>query len=261
MNENFKSGSFPQHSKSDPQNAEVRKFNRRQILQISFLGGTGLMLAPFLIDEAKAQVRGEVHQYVYWFAQQIGLRKLDNNVDVYINFLRNRGDIGWANEMQLAKNRMTRGGIFTDPSVSAVYAHDLTAFFPMRSRVSGFNACAPFLVNGEFTGVMSEGPTLIGLAFAAQFLRATGNDAEEARDLLFATDGIQPSIGSFDKGYTQVEHFRTKAGKVRIDYNVTNYDPNTNSGKGEILVKAERDLRTGGREVVFDKQWDISFNV
>lgn len=261
MREGFDPAVFPQQEENDTDNIGSRKINRRRILQISVLGSAGMMFAPLLSDVAEAQGRNAVHQYVYWFAQQIGLQKLDDNIDDYIAFLQNRGEAGWAKQMQIAKNRMTAGRIFTDASVSAVYAHERTVFFPMRSNESAFNACAPFVVNGRFVNAMSEGPTLIGLALAARSLRTDGNGAEEARELLFATQGVQPSIGSFNGGYTQVEQYKTKGGVLGVDYNVTKYDPATKSGEGEILVKAERDLRTGGREVALKKEWDITFKV
>lgn len=236
-------------------------FNRRRILQVSIFGGAGMMLAPSLISAAELKPGMAVHQYVYWFAQQIGLKKLDDNIDDYIAFLRKRGEAGWATEMQKTKDRMTRGGIFTDARVSAVYGHGPTVFFVMRSGVSAFNANAAFFNHGRFTGVNSSGPTLVGLALAAQSLRTDGNGAEEVRDLLFMTAGIQPSIGSFDQGYTQVEQYRTEVGVVGVDYNVTKYDPAKKSGEGEIQVKVERNQKTGGREVTFNKRWDINFKV
>ena len=228
---------------------------RRRLIITAITGVAGFSFAAFCEEHAWAQGQtGDVSDFMKEYADQLKYAKKSVISDYQQSLASNvRG------EVTLMNKKMRRNN-FTDWDGSNVYREEQTLFYT-AGHEDNFNACTAFYDLDQPTTLRTamEGPTLVGLAIAAQIYRGQKNYSSEATQrLLYPRNVVTASAGTFQKGYFQPDQFKSKDGVVKVDYKNLSYDPSAKTGKGKITVVGIED-HEGDRRVTLNKDLSINY--
>lgn len=122
-------------------------------------------------------------------------------------------------------------------------------YFYEFGHEDGFNGCAPFFDGFKHEPPMVEGPSLMGLALAAEELRGKNSSSSVAKALIPIEEKQRPDQNAFGSNYNREYVALTDFGSIIIDYN------NHGANKGMVIISVRN--REGVQE--YGRQYDIVF--
>jgi hypothetical protein len=236
---------------------EGTPLSRRGFLIATVVSVAGLTLtSPF--EEVAGAQSGGVYDFMDEYASQLGFTQESDLIAQYMENL--PGSL--RSEVVKVNTKMKLGGFNDFSSSNVCVAEQERLFFYTATHDDEFNACAAFY-NRRYAQHrdMMEGPTLIGLAMAARYLRTQKNYSSDAcRSLLYPAHALKSSAGTFEKGYAIPDEFKADRGVVKVDYKNLTHDASKKRGKGKITVVGIDD-REDDRKVVLNKDFTINYDV
>jgi len=230
---------------------------RRLFLTVTITGFAGMFSIPLFEEEAEAQVRdsGGVVAYMRTFAAETGFVSSGQTIDAYKQNL-SKAKQEDVNKV-IAKMKLSH---FNDFGASVHSFGSEGRFFYTAKHQDRFDGCAGFYDGQNSTNrAVMEGPTLVGLALAAQLLKQENKyTTEAARRQLYPTKIGKNSRGNFTKGFEHPDTHYTQDGVFHSNYVAGKMDPVTKEGVGTITITAIHE-RKNVRKVVLDKDLDIKY--
>ena len=146
---------------------------------------------------------------------------------------------------QVTVHRVMREGGFETYATGVYVRQDVKLY--VLGHKNGRDICSPVFVGGCF-GTMFEGPTVVGLALAAEDW--TFPNGISIADGLFPRNTLQHDASWLDESMTKPYHALTAAGDIAIRYES---DPDNQVGSIEVLS------RQINGEPLFAADYDISW--
>lgn len=144
----------------------------------------------------------------------------------------------------IGTNEMMKEMGFVQFDERKVYQEGDTYLYQIGYR-DGFNACAPFFNRQKELVPFVEGPTIVGLAMAAEEYRKEKSAAQVANAFIPIEDYQRPANFSFGADYEKEYVSLTDYGTVVVDYKFNG------SNSGEVVVAIENQGLTEGKEWTF----------
>lgn len=230
--------------------------NRREFLTQASLTAGAILLSPVItscgIQAASpvvVQVGGQVIKTIgVWFVQYMVKLGAEELYDTVTEFVAGQTSEE-ANRIEETNEHMKESG-FTDFDGKKVYKRNGIYTYEVGHR-DEFNGCGAFFDGNKNNIALVEGPTVIGLAKAAEDYRADGRSANETANALLPIAQHQaPSSNAFSNSYDQKYVALTDFGTVIVDYQ--KFD--SSSAVVSVTV-ADRQAQQ-----VFKGDYNVSFN-
>jgi hypothetical protein len=227
------------------------EIDRRSFLASSVAGAAALSLAPFQsIFAAEAVQVSAVLPWVGRFAYAVGTTVV---ADLVSDYVRRSGNTWLTRQINRINDEMYRGN-FIDFTRSRVRTTGRGILYPVVHR-DGFNTCVAFHTTqrADPQPPMIEGPTVVGLALAAEEI-AQNRGSGRARQVLYPTRTISRGQGVFAADYTSPDIYETEGGG-RLAMNYRNAGP----GRGSIAVFAEGPVNANEWGTLFTQQYSVTY--
>ena len=196
--------------------------HRRDFLKVGLVGAGSVIFSPYINACAPVVVQAAKTVGV-WFAMYT-VQLLAKEVFETIKEFANES----SNVREVNEDMANQG--FTETNGRKVYLCNGVYLYEVGHQ-DQFNGCAASFDGQKNKIALVEGPTVIGLARAAEDYRNNGYSSSDARSALLVTDSYQqPSRNAFSYDYDQPYVAYTDFGTVIVDYQVTG------SSSGEVQV-------------------------
>ncbi|MEM9824727.1 MAG: hypothetical protein AAF985_26810 [Bacteroidota bacterium] len=227
--------------------------NRRNFVKNVSIVGASAITSTFFSGCAGAKVAAPIVKKSaktvgIWFAEYLFNLALDKSFDSISQYI-SRLDEPAAQHVNKVNDGMREDG-FEQFAGKQVFQGNGVYTYEVGHR-DNFNSCAPFFFNGQKTTPLVEGPTVIGLAKAAEDYRKNGRTSNEASLALLPQDEFQrPRQGNaFRQTFSQPYVALTSSGSVIVDYS----HAGSEEGLVEVVVadlNGERRFQ-GSYQVIF----------
>lgn len=198
--------------------------HRRDFLKIGVVGTGSVIFSP-LINACSPAVAQAAKTVGVWFAQYMVQLLAKEVFESIKEFAEGSSKV---NEV----NGMMAGNGFTETQGRRVYLCNGVYLYEVGHQ-DQFNGCAASFDGQKNNVALVEGPTVIGLARAAEDYRNNGFSSNETSNALLVTGDYQkPNRNAFGYNYDQPYVAYTDFGTVIVDYRVTS----SSSGQVDVVV-------------------------